>query len=138
MTATSAAVPKSRPRVALFVWPALLALAATIGEAWAQAQGATEARPPVAEAALRAVEQLGLATGQALACGDQGTVTRARQLMLRHAPRTATFGATFEQSTQSGFMSHVKGSSPCPSTQAQSARVDAIELTLRATLPAGE
>jgi hypothetical protein len=94
------------------------------------------AQSPDAEAGLRAVEQLGEANGQALACGENGIVSQARQLMLRHAPRTARFGDAFEHATQAAFLAQVGGKATCPSAAALVARIGVIATTLQATLPA--
>ncbi|MFO1427493.1 MAG: hypothetical protein U1F11_11095 [Steroidobacteraceae bacterium] len=70
---------------------------------------------PGAESGLQLVERLGLLNGQALACNAAAAVTRARQLMLTHAPRTPQYGGAFEQATQAGFRLQITAKSPCPS-----------------------
>lgn len=99
--------------------------------------GAVNAQTPDPDAGFKSVERLGEANGQALACGAKDAAARARQLMLLHAPRTSRFGLAFEQSTQQGFLSQIKGGAPCPSAAEMSVRIESIALVLRQTLPEG-
>ncbi len=88
------------------------------------------------EAAVAAVTDLGKINGQALACGEKAAVSRAKELMLRHAPKTSRFGEAFEQATQQGFLGQVNGTAACPAAQALAERLDVSAKRLGELLPA--
>jgi hypothetical protein len=85
---------------------------------------------------LQAIIDLSKVNGQALACQDMSAATRAKSLMLLHAPRTARFGAAFEEGTHQAFLEQTRGDTPCPDSTALSARLVTIALQLQASLPA--
>lgn len=87
------------------------------------------------EAALAAVADLGKINGQALACAEKAAVSRAKDLMLRHAPKTSRFGDAFEQATQQGFLGQVKGTEACPAAQVMAERLDTAAKRLGELLP---
>lgn len=89
-----------------------------------------------ADAGLAAVGELGQANGLALACGDKETISRAKNLMLQHAPKTPRYGQAFEQATQQGFLAQVKGPSTCPEARAVAERIEGLAQRLRVALPA--
>lgn len=92
-----------------------------------------------AAAALAVVAELGQANGQALACGDKAAAAHAKALMLRHSPRTATYGDAFEHATQQSFLAQVAAQAPaCPDAQTFANRMDKIGMRLHETLPAAE
>lgn len=91
------------------------------------------------DANLAIVESLGRLNGQALACGESQIAARAKELMLKHAPRTAQYGNTFEQATQKGFLELVQTKDTCPSSGNLSSRMDMVATVLKDKLPpAGE
>lgn len=94
---------------------------------------------PAAHAAstgVAAIEQLGKLNGLALACREQGVATRAKELMLARAPRTAEYGTAYEQATQDGFMAQVKSQADCPAPDALVQRFESIAKEVREKLPA--
>lgn len=88
------------------------------------------------DAGLAAVRQLGVLNGQALACADKDAAAHARVLMLAHAPKTARFGAAYEEATQEGYLAQTRAGGACPEAKILAGRIDAIAQGLRTTLPA--
>jgi hypothetical protein len=101
------------------------------------AAGANAADADV-EAGMAAVESLGRINGLALACSDQAVASRAKELMLKYAPRTSSYGSAYEQATQRGFMDQVKNHGGCPAAAQLEARIDAVATELGKKLPAVE
>jgi len=88
-----------------------------------------------AEAGLVAIKALGSVNGQALACAETRLAARAKQLMLAHAPKTARFGATYEEATQEAFLAQTRAAGACPHATALTDRLNQIALRLADTLP---
>jgi hypothetical protein len=101
------------------------------------AAAAVLAEDAPADVGLTAIEALGRINGQALACGEQAIAARAKQVMLKYAPRTPRYGSAFEQATQRGYMDQVKGQA-CPADAALATRTEAVVAELAAKLPATE
>ena len=89
-----------------------------------------------ADAGLAVVRTLGTVNGQALACSEMAVATRARQLMLAHAPKTPRFGAAYEEATNEAFNAQTRGGKPCQSATELTARLNQLALQLADTLPA--
>jgi hypothetical protein len=97
------------------------------------AAGAHAADVP-SDAGVAAVDALGRLNGQSLACSETAISARAKELMLKHAPRTSRYGTAFEQATQQGFAEQVK-SAACPAAAELSRRLDDAAARLAQTLP---
>ena len=87
-----------------------------------------------AEAGLLAIKALGGVNGQALACSEVKVAARAKQLMLAHAPKTARFGAAYEEATQEAFLAQTR-SAACPDAAGLTDRLNQLALRLADTLP---
>lgn len=88
-------------------------------------------------AALAAIADLGQLNGQALACEQVAIASAAKQLAIRHAPKTRAYGETFEEHTNTAFLAQgKKGQDPCPAASAFSARLDELSVRLQSLLPA--
>jgi hypothetical protein len=87
------------------------------------------------DAAVAAVRQLGAVNGQALACAEKGAAARAKVLMLAHAPKTARFGAAYEEATQEAFLAQTRASGTCPDAKAIAGKLDDAAQKLQAALP---
>jgi len=85
---------------------------------------------------LQAIIDLSQVNGQALACQEMTVAMRAKSLMLLHAPRTAGFGAAFEEGTHQAFLEQTHGDTPCTPSTALTARLVTVALQLQANLPA--
>lgn len=85
---------------------------------------------------LQAVAQLAQLNGQALACQDTAAARRAKALMLAHAPKTARYGAVFDDGTQQSFLALTRSRGDCPDSAALAARLDVVARRLEAALPA--
>ena len=103
----------------------------------AAAAGVHAADTPV-DTGIAEIEALGRINGQALACSEQSLSARAKELVIKHAPRTPRYGAAFEQATQRGFMEQIKGKSTCPATGDLAQRLDLVAAELGRKLPATE
>lgn len=88
------------------------------------------------EAGLQAIAALAQINGQALACQEPQAAARAKALMLRHAPKTARFGAVFDDGTHEAYLAQIRSNAPCPDKAALSLQLMALALTLQASLPA--
>lgn len=102
----------------------------------AAAAGPVGAADGQADAGVAAIDSLGRFNGQALACGAAEQAARAKELMLKHAPRTPLYGTTFEQATQRGFMDQVKSGQDCPTADEFAKRGDTAAAQLSRLLPA--
>ncbi len=89
-----------------------------------------------AEPGLQAVAALGRANGLALACGHQAAATRIKAAMLRHAPKTRSFGEAYEEGSQQAFTAVTGGREACPEPPLVALRADAAIEAVRAALPA--
>lgn len=87
------------------------------------------------DAGIAAVKQIGALNGQALACAEKDAAARAKVLMLAHAPKTARFGAAYEEATQEAFLAQTKASGTCPDTKALADKLDDAAQRLQAALP---
>ncbi len=103
----------------------------------AVAAGAHAADAPV-DSGIAEIEALGRINGQALACSEQSLSARAKEVVIKHAPRTPRYGAAFEQATQRGFMEQVKGKAACPAAGDLAQRIDLVAAELGRKLPATE
>ena len=91
-----------------------------------------------AEAGLAAVKQLGALNGQALACSEKDAAAHAKALMLAHAPKTARFGAAYEEATQEGYLAQTRASGTCPDVKTLAGKLDEVAQRLRTALPADQ
>lgn len=87
------------------------------------------------EAAVAAVKQLGVLNGQALACAEKAAAARAKMLMLAHSPKTARFGAAYEEATQEAFLAQTRASGTCPDAKSLDGKLNDAAQKLQATLP---
>ncbi len=87
------------------------------------------------EAAVAAVKQLGALNGQALACSEKDAAARAKVLMLAHSPKTARFGAAYEEATQEAFLAQTRASGTCPDAKALDGKLNDVAQRLQAALP---
>ena len=88
-----------------------------------------------AEAGLALVKDLGGVNGLALACAEERVAARARELMLAHAPKTARFGAAYEEATNEAFNAQTRSGRPCGDATALTARLNQLALRLGDALP---
>ena len=107
----------------------LLAIAVLSAPTLALAAGAD------AESGLALVKDLGGVNGLALACAETRVAARARELMLAHAPKTARFGAAYEESTNEAFNAQTRSGRPCDDATALTARLNQLALRLGDALP---
>ena len=94
------------------------------------------AAEPAAEAALSAIRDLGTVNGRALACAETDIATRAKKLMLAHAPKTQTYGDAYQNATQQAYLGQTQSGGACADAQTLSAALDALAQRLDAALPA--
>jgi len=87
------------------------------------------------EAAVAAVRQLGSVNGQALACSEKAAAARAKVLMLAHSPKTARFGAAYEEATQEAFLAQTRASGTCPDAKGLDGKLNDVAQRLQKTLP---
>lgn len=88
-----------------------------------------------AEAGLLAIRALGSVNGQALACSEMEAATRAKSLMLAHAPKTQRFGAAFDEATQEAFLAQTRAAGTCPDAAQLIDRLNRLALQLDESLP---
>ena len=91
-----------------------------------------------ADAGLAAVRQLGALNGQALACAEKDAAAHARMLMLAHAPKTARFGAAYEEATQEAYLAQTRASGTCPDVKTLAGKLDDVAQRLKMVLPAAQ
>lgn len=101
----------------------LLALIALLGAAM----------PALADdkAGLAAVDKLGGLNGQALACRQMDVSSKAKEALIRHAPKNRALGDAFEAATNRSFLSPA----PCATRQQLATAVDAAIIDLRLAYP---
>lgn len=85
---------------------------------------------------LQAITELSQLNGQALACQEFKAATRAKNLMLQHAPKTARFGNAFDEGTHQAFLAQTRSSTPCPDATTLAMQLEALVIKLQASLPA--
>lgn len=88
-----------------------------------------------AEAGLATVRELGTLNGLALACAEVRVASRARELMLAHAPKTPRFGTAYEDATNESFNAQTRASRPCPDNAELTDRANRLALRLAEQLP---
>lgn len=88
-----------------------------------------------AEGGLLVVKALGNLNGQALACSEVQAAARAKSLMLAHAPKTARFGAAYEEATQAAYLAQTRLSGACPDATHLTDQLNQLAMQLAATLP---
>lgn len=89
-----------------------------------------------AEDGLKIIAQLAQVNGQALACQEPQIALQAKNLMLRHAPKTARFGSVFDDGTNDAYLAQTRNNTPCPDEASLKLQLTALALQLQATLPA--
>ncbi len=87
------------------------------------------------ETGLQAIVELSQVNGQALACQDMQAAARAKNLMLRHAPKTARFGSAFDEGTHQAYLAQTRTNTPCPDQASLTLQLTALALKLQASLP---
>lgn len=114
-----------------------LLILSPIGAHGADAGSAAATMPsPTADAALETVAALARINGQALACQDSTATRRAKALMLVHAPRTARFGAVYEEGTQQAFLAAAQAGQACAEPSRRAQDLELVARQLQAVLPA--
>ena len=93
------------------------------------------AQDAAADAALNAIRDLGTLNGQALACAETDVASRAKKLMLAHAPKTQAYGDAYQNATQQVYMNQTQAKDGCADAKSLSATLDALAQRLNATLP---
>lgn len=88
------------------------------------------------EPGLDAIATLGRANGLALACGHQEAAARIKAAMLRHAPKTRSYGEAYEEGAQQAFKAVTGGREACPEAPMVALRADAAIEAVRSALPA--
>lgn len=89
-----------------------------------------------AEPGLQEVRALGVANGRALACGHQEAAGRLKAAMLRHAPKTRSYGEAYEEGTQEAFKAVTGGRDACPAPSLVALAAEAAIQAVQAVLPA--
>jgi len=87
------------------------------------------------EDALQDIVRLSHLNGQALACQETRAAARAKELMLRHAPKTARFGAAFDDGTNEAYLAQIRTNPPCPDEATLMLQLAAQALKLQLSLP---
>lgn len=87
------------------------------------------------EAGLSAIRDLGRVNGQALACGELASSGKVKALMIRHAPKTRSYGEVFEEATNAAFLAQGKDQEGCPKPVEFAARLSELSGRLQLTLP---
>lgn len=88
------------------------------------------------ELGLQAIVELAQVNGQSLACQEMKAASRAKNLMIAHAPKTARFGNAYEEGTQQSYTAQINGTQPCADAATFSVRLDALAQRLQTALPA--
>jgi hypothetical protein len=89
-----------------------------------------------ADAAVAVVTELAQINGQALACQAMDAVSRAKKLMLAHAPKTPRYGTLFEEATNASYLVQVRSEIACPDAAGFGSKLNAVAKRLEAALPA--
>lgn len=79
-----------------------------------------------ADEGMAAVEALGRLNGIALACQQPALVSRARNAVVTTAPKTRSYGETFETATNAAYMEQGKGAT-CPDAASLASQMVAAE-----------
>lgn len=108
---------------------------ATLVALAALASGALAAAP---DAGLAAIGDLGRVNGQALACGQMAISGKTKALVIRHAPKTRSYGELFEETTNTAFLAQGKDTGSCPPPAELAGRLSEIAARLQAALPAAQ
>jgi hypothetical protein len=87
------------------------------------------------EIGVQLIADLAVVNGQALACQELKTASRAKSLMLGHAPKTARFGNIYEEGTQQSYAKQINGATACPSETVLMAQLNALAKRLETSLP---
>ncbi|RIX42541.1 MAG: hypothetical protein D3M94_18600 [Rhodocyclales bacterium GT-UBC] len=85
---------------------------------------------------LEEIQDLGRINGEALACSQMGVSNQAKAMMIRHAPKTRSYGEVFESATSTAFLAQGEASLACPKEVEFSARLYAVGNRLQRVLPA--
>jgi hypothetical protein len=85
---------------------------------------------------LQDIRQLARVNGLALACQEPQIAARAKDLMLRHAPKTARFGTAFDDGTNEAYLAQIRSNAPCPDEATLKFQLTTLALKLQASLPA--
>jgi len=85
---------------------------------------------------LDEIQDLGRINGEALACSQMPVASQAKTMMIRHAPKTRSYGEAFEEATNAAFLAQGKAVDACPKDVEFSARLYAIASRLQRVLPA--
>ncbi|MBL8489407.1 MAG: hypothetical protein JNM82_01355 [Rhodocyclaceae bacterium] len=91
-----------------------------------------------AEPGLQEVRALGVANGRALACGHQEAAGRLKAAMLRHAPKTRSYGEAYEEGTRQAFTAVTGGRETCPAPTLVALGAEAAIQAVQAALPAAK
>jgi len=90
-----------------------------------------------ADAGLAEVRDLGRVNGQALACGYAETVSRIKAVMIYHAPKSRSYGAAFEETTNKAFLDQSrKEMTTCPDGPTLNGQIDEATQRLQVAVPA--
>jgi hypothetical protein len=110
------------------IWLVLL----TVGIGAAQA-----VEPGGTDIGVDEVRDLGQLNGQALACRQFEASRTAKALLIRHAPKTRTYGALFESATNAAFVAQAKDPGGCPSEIEVGAGLSELSARLEQVFPGG-
>lgn len=89
-----------------------------------------------ADDGLHAIDLLARVNGLALACQEPLVAARAKDLMLRHAPKTARFAAAYDDGTNEAYLAQTRSNAPCPDEITLKFQLATLALKLQAILPA--
>lgn len=88
------------------------------------------------ERGLAALQALGSLNGQALACSQMTISGQAKNLMIKHAPKTRRYGEVFEEATNRAFLQQGQGQKACLQPLEFTRQLNDLADLLQATLPA--
>ena len=96
---------------------------------------AQDASPDKTDAALASIKQLAQINGVALACQEMAAASRAKTLMLAHAPKPLRFGGAFEKNPHNSYLPQPSSATACPDAATLSTQLDTVAVELQRTLP---
>ncbi len=85
---------------------------------------------------LDEVKVLGQLNGKALACSQKDNISRIKDIMIGHAPKSRLYGVAFEESTQEAFLERSREQHSCGDAPVIALQVETQAARLRELFPA--
>lgn len=96
---------------------------------------ATAGDSPI-DAGLTEVRELGRLNGHALACSYTQLVSKAKAIMIQHAPKSRRYGEAFEAETNKAYLAQTKNNQAvCENATTLSNQAEVLAMRLRAVVP---